>query len=65
MSASKNKSVFDRLKILPGKRFKQTGAAGLEPATGGLEVRYSIQLSYAPKSMAAKDDRDLQQVPSG
>ena len=25
-----------------------TGTAGLEPATNGLEVRYSIQLSYAP-----------------
>ena len=24
-------------------------AAGLEPATDGLEIRYSIQLSYAPK----------------
>lgn len=29
--------------------FCLTGTAGLEPAAGGLEIRYSIQLSYAPK----------------
>ena len=27
-----------------------TGAAGLEPAAGDLEGRYSIHLSYAPKA---------------
>jgi hypothetical protein len=32
-----------------GFNIGSTGAAGLEPATGGLEVRYSIQLSYAPQ----------------
>lgn len=37
---------------------EETGAAGLEPATDGLEVRYSIQLSYAPKADDLKaDDR--------
>lgn len=29
-------------------RNRETGAAGLEPATNELEVRYSIHLSYAP-----------------
>lgn len=32
------------------QRLTPTGAAGLEPATRDLEGRYSIHLSYAPKS---------------
>ncbi len=30
---------------------RETGAVGLEPTTGGLEIRYSIRLSYAPKNL--------------
>ena len=29
-------------------RFEMVGAAGIEPATAGLEIRCSIRLSYAP-----------------
>ncbi len=28
-----------------------TGTVGLEPTANGLEIRYSIHLSYAPKAL--------------
>jgi hypothetical protein len=34
---------------------KMVGAAGIEPATTGLEIRCSIRLSYAPISRQATD----------
>ena len=33
---------------MPEQQKKVVGAAGIEPATAGLEIRCSIRLSYAP-----------------
>ena len=35
-------------KPLQVKKLRMVGAAGIEPATLGLEIRCSIRLSYAP-----------------
>ncbi len=40
----------------------KTGTAGLEPAAGGLEIRYSIQLSYAPNIFELTNLIDLNRL---
>ena len=39
---------------------KMVGAAGLEPATVGLEIRCSIRLSYAPSVCNSNKARKLE-----
>jgi hypothetical protein len=38
---------------------QMVGAAGLEPATVGLEIQCSIRLSYAPSNAATTDRTEL------
>jgi hypothetical protein len=42
------KEAWHRLQIIDFDCLKLVGAAGIEPATLGLEIRCSIRLSYAP-----------------